>query len=80
VLEAGEDVGPGCQAGRSGFLADLAAPHQVEVRHVEVRVGAVEDDDLHPRIGVQAVDEVPQARDDLGVVQVDRGLSKVTCQ
>jgi hypothetical protein len=49
------------------WLAD-----EVDVRHVEVGVGAVEDDYLHVRIGVQAVDEIAQARDDLRVVQVDR--------
>jgi len=63
---------PGVQAGWPGFLADLVAPHQVDVRHVEVRVSAVEDNYLHLGVGFQAVDEGGQARDDLGVVQVDR--------
>jgi hypothetical protein len=42
------------------------------VRHVEVRVSAVEDNYLDLGVGFQAVDEGGQARDDLGVVQVDR--------
>lgn len=74
MLQAGQDVWPGWQSGRPGFLADLAAAHQVDMRHVEVGVGAVEDDNLHLLVGVQAVNQVFEAGDDLGVVQVDRGV------
>jgi hypothetical protein len=55
-----------CAAGR---VVDLLRPEEIEVRHEELRVGAVEDDDLDLVVGLDLRREVPRPRSPPGATQ-----------
>jgi hypothetical protein len=62
--QPGSEVSPGGQAGWAG-AGELASARHVEVGDEELRIGAVEHDDLDRRVGLKSVH---QAAAELGAV------------